>query len=361
MKQLQLIADDLTGALDTAVQFVTPGHPLPVFLSGRLPGVVPGSFAIDSGSRERDAAHAAAAASHHAGFFGADPGVIAFKKVDSLLRGHPGLELAATLGVMKPAHCVIAPAFPFHRRVTRDGRQWAFLEGAWQRVGDDLCASLSLHGISVQRRKPGDPVPYGVSLWDAETDLELDSIAQAGARLSGRLLWCGSGGLAAALAGAEAPAAPGLDRPVLGLFGSDHPATAAQLSACAEHVLAVRGNEAAVLSARLADHGVCLVRFALAPGTERRAASDAIALGLAELTARLPPPRGLFVSGGETLRALCATVGAERLDLLGQLMPGVPVSVMVGGRWDGVRVASKSGSFGDGALLRRLLALDAQS
>ena len=79
------------------------------------------------------------------------------------------------------------------------------------------------------------------------------------------------------------------------------------------------------------------------------------------LALRLQPPRSLFVAGGETLRALCLALETDRLDIVGQLMPGVPVSLMVGGRWNGVRVASKSGAFGDDMLLRRMLALGAQS
>jgi len=38
----------------------------------------------------------------------------------------------------------------------------------------------------------------------------------------------------------------------------------------------------------------------------------------------------------------------------------VPASVMRGGRWDGVRVVSKSGAFGDPGLLARLLHGEAQ-
>ena len=45
-------------------------------------------------------------------------------------------------------------------------------------------------------------------------------------------------------------------------------------------------------------------------------------------------------------------------DLDGHILPGVPRSVLRGGRFDGVRVISKSGAFGERALLRCLLGLD---
>ena len=152
------------------------------------------------------------------------------------------------------------------------------------------------------------------------------------------------------------------ERPILGLFGSDHPATAAQLGACGEHVLRLKdggGASAALVSARLEGAGVCLVAFDLPTGMARFAASELITREAAQLSHRVPPPRSLLIAGGETFRALCQSLGTEHLDVIGQVIPGVPVSVMCGGRWDGVQVTSKSGAFGQDVLLRRLLGLDA--
>ena len=39
----------------------------------------------------------------------------------------------------------------------------------------------------------------------------------------------------------------------------------------------------------------------------------------------------------------------------GEVAAGVPASRLSGGRWDGLRVVSKSGAFGDAGLLARLL------
>lgn len=69
-------------------------------------------------------------------------------------------------------------------------------------------------------------------------------------------------------------------------------------------------------------------------------------------------PATLFVTGGETLRAACEALGADHLELVGQIVSGVPLSVLRGGRFDGVRVVSKSGAFGDRDLVKRLLALE---
>ncbi|HXQ80740.1 MAG TPA: four-carbon acid sugar kinase family protein [Opitutaceae bacterium] len=362
MTQVRIIADDLTGALDTAAQFAAANQAIPVFMHGRLPASLPRAFAVDAATREKDGISAAAVATHHASLLAPRPNAIAFKKLDSLLRGHSGLEVVATLRAAHVACCMIAPAFPFHGRVTRGGLQFASRAGSWHRVGEDLRATLESHGLAVRPARAGEPVPEGISLWDAETDDDLRRIADAGRKLPTPVLWCGSGGLAAALANGEAPVAGSLERPILGLFGSDHPTTTAQLRECGESVLRLRdggGASAALVSARLGGAGVCLVTFDLPTGMARFAASELITREIADLTHRVRPPRSLLVAGGETLRALCHSLSTDHLDVVGQIVPGVPVSVMCGGRWDRVQVTSKSGAFGHDMLLSRLLGLDA--
>lgn len=360
MTRLRLLADDLTGALDTAARFVGLTGPVPVFWPGRVPGRLPPSAAIDSGTREQAGAAAAATTGGLAGFLETAPGVIAYLKMDSLLRGHAGQELAACLRVTAARHCIVAPAFPFQGRVTRGGLQHARTAGGWRRVGEDLRATLVAQGLEVRLARPGDAVPEGISLWDAETDGDLKQIADEGRKLGAPLLWCGSGGLAGALAGPpQAAAITTLARPVLGLFGSDHPMTAAQLRGCGSYWVRLPdagGQAAAVVARRLAEDGVALVGFDLRQGLSRLEAARFIDRGMDLLTRRTERPRTLVVAGGETLRGLCVSLEATHLELSGQVEPGVPRSVMRGGRWDGVEVVSKSGAFGEPGLLRRLIA-----
>src|SRR5689334_13269136 len=58
--RLYLIADDLTGALDTAAQFVGATGPVPVHWQGLPESMPTASIALDSGTRDagRDAARA---------------------------------------------------------------------------------------------------------------------------------------------------------------------------------------------------------------------------------------------------------------------------------------------------------------
>jgi uncharacterized protein YgbK (DUF1537 family) len=197
----------------------------------------------------------------------------------------------------------------------------------------------------------------GVSVFDAETDQDLDRIVEIGRRYGGKILWCGAGGLAAALArGTQASVPRTLKVPVLGVFGSDHPATEAQLEACQEIV--IRATEGRLdldrIKQRL-DEGVALVRLTTPGIKSRTQAAEHFAQEVARLSQSIDPPATLIIAGGETLKAQCLAVEARALRVFGRLEPGVPKSVIQGGAWAGVDVISKSGAFGPPGLWRNLL------
>ena len=175
---------------------------------------------------------------------------------------------------------MLAPAFPYQGRVTRDGRQYARdRDGAWVATGPDLVAALRAAGVAAQLGDVGADLLPGVTVFDAETDADLRLVAEAGRRWPDPLLWSGSGGLAQALAhGTPAPARPPWPLPVLGLFGTDQDATAAQLAACDPFWLRLPHDSPAApqrLRDHLAAHGVALASLDLPPGLSRDAAARA--------------------------------------------------------------------------------------
>ena len=355
MTTLRLLADDLTGALDAAAEFVgLTGQVQTVWQGGPEAALAP-SAALDTGTREAEMAVACATALRCAGVLGGAD--IAFKKIDSLMRGHALPELAACVATGAWRHTVLAPAFPFYGRITRAGQQWQAVGADWVPVGPNLVQALRALGVSAGA---GPSLQPGITVFDAETDAELDQAVAAAAQ-AGPVLWCGTGGLARALAAhAPPPAMPPIPGPVLGLFGSDNAATAAQLAACGLHWTALPHggpDSAAALALRLRCDGVALASLDLPTGLPREAAADRIGRELRALVTRLPPPGTLLVAGGETLRSLCQALGAASLLVAGRVVPGVPVSRLCGGAWDGVTVVSKSGAFGHPGLLRELLRL----
>jgi uncharacterized protein YgbK (DUF1537 family) len=338
MPTLRLLADDLTGALDSAARFVPLTGPLPVLWSATA--APSGHAAFDSATRDLAPQAAADRVARLAPLLaGGDP---AFKKIDSLLRGHVALELAACMAQFD--HCILAPAFPFQGRITRDGRQLVRAENGWRDTGVGLSTALHAAGVRAE-------------LHDAATDDDLDAIVAAGRRLSGRVLWCGTGGLAGALAGTRAVPCPPLPRPVLALIGSDHPVAAAQLAAVTDGLHRVAGPDAGTIAAIRASlaRGAAAVCVGLPDGTARSAATHHIGACFADLLTALGRPGTLVVAGGETLHGLCERLAATHLEVDGEVVPGVPTSRLRGGAWDGQRVVSKSGAFGESGFLARLL------
>ncbi|WP_407154651.1 four-carbon acid sugar kinase family protein [Bradyrhizobium sp. STM 3557] len=358
MPSLRLLADDLSGALDTAAEFVGVYGPFEVTWADGVPSQHPACLAIDTGTREKSPAQSVAVVERLAPLL--CEGTIAYKKVDSLLRGAWAAELAACLRAGSWASCVIAPAFSYQGRLTRNGQQYARApDGSWSPVGDHLLAQLAAAGLDAQPGRYDVELTSGVHVFDAESDDDLDRVVALGRRAPRPVLWCGSGGLAGALArGSDPTASSHLRKAVLGLFGSDQPITAAQLDACGSAVVALAdaGDGSAELVRRKLDQeGVALVRFDLAAGLSRDEAAQRIAGLMDKLTAVLAPPGTLIVAGGETLRALCLALNARALEVTGRIVPGLPRSTLQGGRWAGVEVISKSGAFGAPDLWRTLL------
>src|SRR5581483_10871309 len=123
-----------------------------------------------------------------------------------------------------------------------------------------------------RRASPTGALEGGIGVFDAETEDDLRRIAELGRCYPGRLLWCGSGGLAQSLAhGTDVSVPARIEAPVLGIFGSDHPATTVQLSMCDGAVIEsddVRQDLDHIKRA-LAD-GIALVKLVPQGGVSRR-------------------------------------------------------------------------------------------
>jgi hypothetical protein len=135
-----------------------------------------------------------------------------YKKIDSTLRGHVGPEIAAvfaaaieTADVLGDRPIVLlSPAFPALGRIVRAGRgivdgaeleakPIAFLAAAGiaaAQVATATNASVLARDIERRAAEGADAV-----VCDAESDADLQVIAEAGGQLTRPVLWAGSGGL----------------------------------------------------------------------------------------------------------------------------------------------------------------------
>lgn len=128
MVKLLIIADDFTGALDTAIQFVKKGIETLVFTGtefieiGKIESAK--VLVVDAQTRPMTPAQAyetVCALVKQAVKMGVE---IIYKKTDSALRGNVGSELSAVLDGAGKGRIHFIPAFPAMKRVTKGGIQY---------------------------------------------------------------------------------------------------------------------------------------------------------------------------------------------------------------------------------------------
>jgi uncharacterized protein YgbK (DUF1537 family) len=295
-----LIADDLTGACDAAVQFARRGRAASVMLAMDAPPAAAPVMAISTGSRHLAEEQLPAVMDA----LPTCPARILFKKIDSVLRGNPGAEIAAAMQALGCDAAVATPAFPALGRVV-DARNAAEVA---RRLRSDV--HVAADGVAKALAAGARVVSA-----DAACDADLDCIVSGAMASRRRILWAGSGGLAAALArrlggpplAYARGSGPSHDRKgVVFCIGSDHPVTVQQVAN-----LRAQRPESVILP--------------LGP---------------------IPDAGALVLSGGETASAVCRAAGARRIDLCDEILPGIPWGFLRCGRFDGVPVVTKSGGFG---------------
>ena len=399
-----VIADDLTGALDTAAPFAARGWrtcvvpwpgPSPRALSAIVRRASGGHdvVVIETASRHvaaREAARrvrAVVAAASRADAGTASPRAF-YKKIDSTLRGNVVAELAAFRAATATPCLPVAPAFPAHGRTTRAGAVWVHEVPLAQSAAAHDALAPALSGDLARLGPPG-----ALEIFDARTDADLRRIATRLGRESRLGAVVGSGGLAGAIAARfgsspHSGAARPSERPrvgaasgaavggVLVVSGSAHPAAQAQaraLVAAGALGLVVpveartprqdrRATEALAIGALAAGRPAVLVCPALAPGARLSAASAAAAARRLAATARAvvtaAPVGAVFTVGGDTTAALVAAMGWAPLAVKGALVPGVAVVRLKtpgSGTPGPLTLITKSGAFGDADTLRRLV------
>ena len=121
MPRWAIVADDLTGALDTAVQFRKAGYQ--TLVSAQDGSWPPDAtvVAMSTASRHLDSIQAHRAITYAVEKVRIEPSTRIYKKTDSLLRGNIGQELQAVLESTDTSAMVYTPAFPSGGRTTEDG------------------------------------------------------------------------------------------------------------------------------------------------------------------------------------------------------------------------------------------------
>lgn len=406
-----LIADDLTGGNDAGIQFAKCGITArmalaPDQVAGNVASCGPGMLVVNTNTRNLPDAEAACLLAEVVETLKRETGFAApemvFKKIDSTLRGNPGMEIDVLMRGFGFTMTFLAPSYPEQGRAVKHGillvdnvpvRETVFAQDPLTPVRESSVAAIvrgqtarKTAGISLSTLEQGpDRVAAEVSalaargvellIFDAMTSEHLAVVAAAGLAMDTRPLFAGSAGLAAALA----KLLPGSEKNTL---------SSGESLAPVEHIFLICGSANRVTHAQTAEletAGVSVIRlgdniFSCADEAQTAASAVLKALGTGAATLAMPLARigdagnmseglalsgavadmavsilrkldkapratALVMTGGETAYSVLDRLGGG-LALHAELSPGIALCTLTGGPWDGLRVVTKAGGFG---------------
>ncbi|MHB1132249.1 MAG: four-carbon acid sugar kinase family protein [Chloroflexota bacterium] len=402
MLQLAIVADDLTGAMDTGVQFAKRGLRTVVGLADTLPAEAAGADVAVLNTNSRPDSPAEARRKVYAcGRYLRDLGVPrVYKKIDSTLRGNVGVELDALMDAWEVPTVVVTPAFPAVGRTVVagllfvNGLPWEdtqYSEGtnvstsyvadvlqSARRAGLVELAEID-QGAAVVAQRLRELVEAGTGLVvaDAAKSEDLAVVGSALAQAGLDRVVCGSGGLAEELSSAFSLLGSGSEvfvtadtpaRPVLVVAGTVNRVTLAQvrqaqqsLDADVVEVLpsslspatAAQTNplSLAYQTALSNCHDLIVATVSLREQSEAtmtaRDSTVASALGPVVAAGLRPGDwAGMVLTGGDTAVGVLAALGVGALEILGEVEPGVPCGRLLEGPLAGLPVVTKAGGFG---------------
>jgi uncharacterized protein YgbK (DUF1537 family) len=390
---LAIVADDLTGAADSAAACRGAGLRARVVVGDAWPKAqdLTPVVALSTDSRRLAAEDAAARVRAAVAQAPDKAHLIWYKKVDSTLRGNLGAELDAALDTLGRGRiAVVCPAFPAQERGVEDG----FLVHSGtpartvhlaSRLREQSARKVEEVHLATVRSKSAElaaalqaAATAGAQILavDALTHDDLEVILQAArAGLEDPLL-AGSAGLAGVVAaeltahwpakaqGASLAPAKG-EGPVLAVVGSGSRMAHAQIAAVQEkdaarvRVLDRTWSTMDLVSAGNRPAGDWLIHLPLPPsdavleGPSARVEAARLADLSADVVRRLQPAT-MIVVGGDTATYVMQALGLREMEVVEELLPGVPL--LVGQDRDGrpCTLALKAGNFGDEGTLAQL-------
>lgn len=410
-----VLADDLTGAGDTGVQFAQAGLKTRALMGDWSGSAAEGADVVvintDSRALAPQAAYdVVAEAAACLKDVGARP---VYKKIDSTMRGPVGAEVDAVLDVFEQPMAVVCPAFPDNGRIVIGGCLLVSGEPvARTSISRDPVAPVRKSSLcsllAAQTRRPVyhvglDVLDEGegaleqrlaalvregecVVVVDAMTDGDLAAIVKATTSMREQVLLVGSAGLAQPLAEElakerKAPSEPVLQRGALVVVGSVNPVSRRQMERLEEmggvqfvHLdvqaamaddqekeQTVDGACRVVRQAASAGRIVVLttpgeredIEAAQKAGAQRGMGPGEVAARIAQALGRIAaaaleeaPLAGVVATGGDTAQALLDLLGADGIDLVAEVLPGIPFGRVHGGRRPGLQIVTKAGGFG---------------
>jgi len=406
--RILIIADDLTGANDTAIQFVKQKMSALVVTHFYESSIYNDydilSFNTDTrGMNPKDAYKEVRSLVQRLrdarleGLF--------YKKVDSVLRGNPGQELAAVMDELDIPLAVVSPSFPANRSILEDGilksgRVQTEVRGqsainAVKIFADNMDKKVDSIPLQIIRQGKEQTAQYvitrsndGVQVFvaDAVTDEDLQIISCLSTAVGKPLILAGAAGLANQIAhnmekkqtAKKEPLSLDSRSPVLVVAGTRQGETAAQVVTLCETLsvpvirfkvdLVEKGKseEAISLAFEEAAHfmdgkpSLCVVAVESMFNSQipegsvawNQGGSDSVSIctALGSLVGKVTEAFRfpvMVTTGGDTTLQICKCLSITGIEPLAEICPGIPLGKIIGGSCDGRFIITKSGRFGN--------------
>lgn len=391
MNRYLIIADDFTGANDTGVQLTRRGIKTSVTLKSEGIHEDPASYVLDTESRGLDEKKAYTCLKDCVSQIDFSGFRYVIKKVDSTLRGNIAMEVRAVDEVYKSELIIFMPALPDLGRTTVDGihlledkpiTQTELAKDPVKPVKMDRLASLlcsayeeTVTHVGLEAIRKGEiHLEEGrIFTFDAVTNEDMSTVVRTAKQLNKRTLWVGSSAMADQLMEQEMSVYP-----ALALIASVSDVTRRQVKYAQKNGINLinvpiysmlddydasgyveqasrllsSGKDVILLSSATYDREELnrTVKAGQLRGLKREEVSEATQMIMGEITKKIlekTEVSGLFLSGGDTAIGFFDRTGADGSVITGEMSIGIPMMRLTGGMFDGLKVITKAGSFGN--------------
>jgi len=389
MGEILIIADDFTGANDTGVQLKKRGINTKVVLNGAYIKNDGYSYVLDTETRPLATDEAKRKVFHELKNVNLNDYDLIYKKVDSTLRGNISSEIKALDEIYSPDIIVFAPSFPDIGRTTIGGihlvngkriTQTEFAKDPKKPVLVDNLAdlftdydkkSIILHSLDELRGNNLSLYEKHINIFDIEENDDFNLLINQVLKSQRKILWIGSAGLANELFKNLYP-----QKSAIAVVGSLSNVSKAQMEyALKKGIDIVKIEISKLLENEDINNYVEKIRKlisaskdlivttsyddeyyinALKKGEELSMTKEEISYFTQKILSKIVISgikdfdiSGLFITGGDTAIEFIKALNARGSIIEEEVITGIPLMRLDGGVYDGMKVITKAGAFGD--------------
>ena len=390
MSRYLIIADDITGSNDTGLQLIRRGIQAVVNLESTSVGASYSSHVLNTESRALTGDKAFDLVKKLLLNIDITAYNHVIKKVDSTLRGPIAHEVAAVDAVLRPELIVFMPALPDLGRTTENGiHKLGGIRITHTELARDPVTPVACDNVhQLLKSVFGEPVIHigadtggeinfaagRIFAFDSATNAHMRTVIAQAIKTNKKILWVGSAGLVDSLLEIKSS-----QNPAIALVASLSETSREQILYAVKKgicVITVQGldilenskqqmqsiitkatdilkNKQDLILATAASYNYIELdnenELAKSRGIDRMQVSGLVQKYMGELMAGIleqAKVSGVFSTGGDATMGFLKEIGATGLQILSEVLIGIPLTRVVGGKHDGIKLITKAGAFG---------------